>query len=143
MGETALDYEVTEFLAHYGVKGMQWGKRRSRSELQSAASAKKEQVKNAAKSDKGKQVAKAAAVASIAAGAAYAGHKIGGKGKISIELADKFANEQASRTLINEGSKWVKDSWSRDMLFKSGETVKYGYHTVLPPLAKGGAEFLK
>ena len=28
MGENELDYEVTEFLAHYGVKGMQWGKRR-------------------------------------------------------------------------------------------------------------------
>jgi hypothetical protein len=28
MHDTELDYEVTEFLAHYGVKGMQWGKRR-------------------------------------------------------------------------------------------------------------------
>ena len=34
------DPEVEEFLEHYGVKGMQWGKRRSRAERQGAKDAK-------------------------------------------------------------------------------------------------------
>ena len=138
-----MDYsEVDNFLAHYGVKGMQWGKRRSRSELRSAASAKKEQIKNAPKGEVGKQVAKAAAVASIAAGAAFVGHKLGGKDKVSIKLANKYANEQASRTLINRGSKYVKDSFDLSMLMNDGEGVKYGWGTSLPAIGKGGLAFL-
>ena len=34
------DPEIEEFLAHYGVKGMQWGKRRNRSQKQGAKDAK-------------------------------------------------------------------------------------------------------
>lgn len=42
MRETELQHDVTEFLAHYGVKGMQWGRRRSRESLAKASSNRSE-----------------------------------------------------------------------------------------------------
>ena len=42
-------HEVEEFLAHYGVKGMRWGQRRSRSERQGAKDSKSEKPKTTAK----------------------------------------------------------------------------------------------
>lgn len=47
-GEVGMSDEVGTFLAHYGVKGMKWGKRRSREELSAATSS----------SSKGKAVVK-------------------------------------------------------------------------------------
>ena len=73
------DENVEDFLEHCGVKGMQWGKRRSRSELQSAKESRSGGRKSAAK--------KAAAATAVVAGAALAAtilRKSGGKPSSAI-----------------------------------------------------------
>jgi hypothetical protein len=96
-----MDYsEVDNFLAHYGVKGMQWGKRRSRSELQSA---KKSRTGSALT----KTAAATAVVAGVALTAAILG-KSGGKPSSAISGVGKAA-ATASANSGKVGKKWLTD----------------------------------
>ena len=97
------DENVEDFLEHFGVKGMKWGKRRSRSELQSAKESRSGGGKSAAK--------KAAAATAVVAGAALAAtilRKSGGKPASAISGVGKAA-ASASANSGKVGKQWLKD----------------------------------
>ena len=120
MDETELKHEVTEFLAHYGVKGMKWGQRR---EAQRAANAKVQEAKATLKSAKavrneGRKSAalsfakKAAVATAVVAGAAVAASivsKSGGKPASSISGVSPTGRPlfSASGVSAKTGKKWL------------------------------------
>lgn len=114
------NHEVEEFLAHYGVKGMQWGQRR---EQQRAANAQvieakaalksAKQVRSAGRKSAAVSVAKKAAIATAVVGGAAAAatilSKSGGKPASSISGVSPTGRPlfSASGVSAKTGKKWL------------------------------------
>lgn len=84
-----MDDEVDEFLAHFGVKGMRWGHRKS------AQSSERQKMTPEEKKAIVKKVAIGTGTLLLAAGAAYVGHAVATKG--DTKIADLPDNTEAKK----------------------------------------------
>lgn len=102
-----------ESLAHFGVKGMRWGKRKTES------SSEKTPRTNAQKKEIAKNVAIGTGVLIAAAGAAYLGHKLNQNG--SVKMSDiKVSSESKKKVndMFKEPTTVIHASRGRNQGFK-------------------------
>ena len=87
--------EVEEFLAHYGVKGMKWGVRRSKTGGSESSGEKRSPEEKAARRATAKKVAIGTGLLIAAAGAAYAANSMSKNGSLPISSLNRKAPKAA------------------------------------------------
>lgn len=92
-----MDDEVDEFLAHFGVKGMRWGHRKS------AQSSERQKMTLEEKKAVAKKVAIGTGTLLLAAGVAYATHTLATKGDTKVsDLPDNTAAKQKAEAVVSD-----------------------------------------
>lgn len=104
MSTTAID-ESTNFLAHYGIKGMKWGRRKSQ------ASASDTQTSQP-KSNKKKLVKGLAATGAVVAGAVAARRIMQNSGSRRLDIAGSYTGPSGVPHVML-GKNFIKDHMAR------------------------------
>lgn len=129
--------ELSDFLAHYGVKGMRWGVRKSNSESNNSTPSTSSKKKTAAK------VATGVAIAGVTLlGAKYAHTQLQKNGSISLAKAVRAGktistnSDGSYTTVVNSGgskssAKTVRNVVKAASQGKKIETTKDGYTIIV------------